>query len=170
MLQVFFPGFANGFGYAVGDDPLFDVNVTPNRPDCLGVDGIAVLLIALLFTHDLRFPMLAGAAVTVAARPVATVDVTPRSLTLDVGRSSTLLAVTRARSDDAGARLHLRFVTLFAVAAVAQTGSFSKPSMVIGSAVRVARSDGCAAIAPPACCASSRPVAIRRAGCPAART
>lgn len=29
-------------------------------------DLVAVLLIALLFTHDLRFPMLAGAAVTVA--------------------------------------------------------------------------------------------------------
>ncbi|MEO5972774.1 MAG: YtpR family tRNA-binding protein [Sphingomicrobium sp.] len=31
-------GFA---GYAGLDDPLFDVAVTPNRPDCLGVDGIA---------------------------------------------------------------------------------------------------------------------------------
>src|SRR3954463_1498653 len=27
--------------YAKLDDPVFDVNVTPNRPDCLGVDGIA---------------------------------------------------------------------------------------------------------------------------------
>ena len=27
--------------YAGLDDPLFDVNVLPNRPDCLGVDGIA---------------------------------------------------------------------------------------------------------------------------------
>ncbi|HET7708960.1 MAG TPA: phenylalanine--tRNA ligase subunit beta [Sphingomicrobium sp.] len=27
--------------YAGLDDPLFDVNVTPNRPDCMGVDGIA---------------------------------------------------------------------------------------------------------------------------------
>jgi len=27
--------------YAGLDDPLFDVNVTPNRPDCFGVDGIA---------------------------------------------------------------------------------------------------------------------------------
>ena len=23
------------------DDPVFDVNVTPNRPDCFGVQGIA---------------------------------------------------------------------------------------------------------------------------------
>jgi phenylalanyl-tRNA synthetase beta chain len=30
--------FAN---YAGLDDPVFDVNVTPNRPDCFGVDGIA---------------------------------------------------------------------------------------------------------------------------------
>ena len=27
--------------YAKLDDPVFDVNVTPNRPDCLGVDGVA---------------------------------------------------------------------------------------------------------------------------------
>ena len=27
--------------YAGLDDPVFDVNVTPNRPDCFGVDGIA---------------------------------------------------------------------------------------------------------------------------------
>jgi phenylalanyl-tRNA synthetase beta chain len=27
--------------YAGLDDPVFDVNVTPNRPDCLGVNGIA---------------------------------------------------------------------------------------------------------------------------------
>ena len=27
--------------YAGLDDPVFDVNVTPNRPDCMGVDGIA---------------------------------------------------------------------------------------------------------------------------------
>ena len=27
--------------YARLDDPVFDVNVTPNRPDCLGVNGIA---------------------------------------------------------------------------------------------------------------------------------
>jgi len=27
--------------YAALNDPVFDVNVTPNRPDCLGVDGIA---------------------------------------------------------------------------------------------------------------------------------
>lgn len=33
-----------GAGYAAWagiDDPLFDVAITPNRPDCLGVDGIA---------------------------------------------------------------------------------------------------------------------------------
>ena len=27
--------------YAGLDDPVFDVNVTPNRPDCFGIDGIA---------------------------------------------------------------------------------------------------------------------------------
>jgi phenylalanyl-tRNA synthetase beta chain len=27
--------------YAALDDPVLDVNVTPNRPDCLGIDGIA---------------------------------------------------------------------------------------------------------------------------------
>jgi phenylalanyl-tRNA synthetase beta chain len=27
--------------YAGLDDPVFDLNVTPNRPDCMGVDGIA---------------------------------------------------------------------------------------------------------------------------------
>ena len=31
-------GFAD---YAGLNDPVFDVNVTPNRPDCMGVDGIA---------------------------------------------------------------------------------------------------------------------------------
>lgn len=27
--------------YAALDDPVFDVNVTPNRPDCMGINGIA---------------------------------------------------------------------------------------------------------------------------------
>jgi phenylalanyl-tRNA synthetase beta chain len=27
--------------YAGLNDPVFDVNVTPNRPDCMGIDGIA---------------------------------------------------------------------------------------------------------------------------------
>jgi phenylalanyl-tRNA synthetase beta chain len=35
------PVGANYAAYAGLDDPLFDVAVTPNRPDCLGVDGIA---------------------------------------------------------------------------------------------------------------------------------
>ncbi|MEO6255378.1 MAG: phenylalanine--tRNA ligase subunit beta, partial [Sphingomicrobium sp.] len=35
------PVGADYAAYAGLDDPLFDVAVTPNRPDCLGVDGIA---------------------------------------------------------------------------------------------------------------------------------
>jgi len=35
------PVGANFAAYAGLDDPLFDVAVLPNRPDCLGVDGIA---------------------------------------------------------------------------------------------------------------------------------
>ena len=35
------PVGANYAAYAGLDDPLFDVAVTPNRPDCFGVDGIA---------------------------------------------------------------------------------------------------------------------------------
>ena len=35
------PVGANFAAYAQLDDPLFDIAVTPNRPDCLGVDGIA---------------------------------------------------------------------------------------------------------------------------------
>jgi phenylalanyl-tRNA synthetase beta chain len=35
------PVGAHFAAYAGLDDPLFDVAVTPNRPDCLGVDGIA---------------------------------------------------------------------------------------------------------------------------------
>jgi phenylalanyl-tRNA synthetase beta chain len=37
--------------YAGLDDPVFDVNVTPNRPDCLGVDGIARDLGAVQLGH-----------------------------------------------------------------------------------------------------------------------
>ena len=35
------PVGASFASYAGLDDPVFDVNVTPNRPDCMGVDGIA---------------------------------------------------------------------------------------------------------------------------------
>ncbi|MEO8176132.1 MAG: phenylalanine--tRNA ligase subunit beta [Sphingomicrobium sp.] len=35
------PVGADFAAYAGLDDPLFDIAVTPNRPDCLGVDGIA---------------------------------------------------------------------------------------------------------------------------------
>ncbi|HEX4761834.1 MAG TPA: phenylalanine--tRNA ligase subunit beta [Sphingomicrobium sp.] len=35
------PVGASFAGYARLDDPVFDVAVTPNRPDCFGVDGIA---------------------------------------------------------------------------------------------------------------------------------
>jgi phenylalanyl-tRNA synthetase beta chain len=35
------PVGANFAEYAKLDDPVFDIAVTPNRPDCLGVDGIA---------------------------------------------------------------------------------------------------------------------------------
>ena len=35
------PVGASFAAYAGLDDPVFDVNVTPNRPDCMGVDGIA---------------------------------------------------------------------------------------------------------------------------------
>jgi phenylalanyl-tRNA synthetase beta chain len=35
------PVGASYAGYAALNDPVFDVNVTPNRPDCMGVDGIA---------------------------------------------------------------------------------------------------------------------------------
>jgi phenylalanyl-tRNA synthetase beta chain len=41
--------------YAGLDDPLFDVNVTPNRPDCLGVNGIARDLAAAGLGHR-KFP------------------------------------------------------------------------------------------------------------------
>ena len=37
--------------YAGLDDPVFDVNVTPNRPDCMGVDGIARDLAAAGLGH-----------------------------------------------------------------------------------------------------------------------
>ena len=37
--------------YARLNDPVFDVNVTPNRPDCLGVDGIARDLAAAGLGH-----------------------------------------------------------------------------------------------------------------------
>jgi phenylalanyl-tRNA synthetase beta chain len=37
--------------YAGLNDPVFDVNVTPNRPDCMGVDGIARDLAAVGVGH-----------------------------------------------------------------------------------------------------------------------
>ena len=37
--------------YAGLNDPVFDVNVTPNRPDCMGVDGIARDLAAVGIGH-----------------------------------------------------------------------------------------------------------------------
>ena len=77
--------------------------------------------------------LLATVAILLAASPPQEGPLTPASehilavlglnLILILGLAALvgmrLLAVTRARSDDAGARLHLRFVTLFAVAAVA---------------------------------------------------
>ena len=42
------PSFAD---YAGLDDPVFDVAVTPNRPDCMGVDGIARDLAAARLGH-----------------------------------------------------------------------------------------------------------------------
>ena len=47
--------------YAALDDPVFDVNVTPNRPDCMGINGIA---------RDLA----AAGLGTLKARSVAVVD------------------------------------------------------------------------------------------------
>src|SRR5919112_2435003 len=37
--------------YAGLNDPVFDVNVTPNRPDCMGIDGIARDLAAAGIGH-----------------------------------------------------------------------------------------------------------------------
>jgi two-component system, NtrC family, nitrogen regulation sensor histidine kinase NtrY len=77
--------------------------------------------------------LLAAVAILLAASPPQQGPLTPASehilavLSLNLGLilalavvvGLRLLAVTRARAEDAGARLHLRFVTLFAVAAVA---------------------------------------------------
>jgi phenylalanyl-tRNA synthetase beta chain len=45
------PVGADFAAYAGLDDPVFDIAVTPNRPDCLGVDGIARDLGAALVGH-----------------------------------------------------------------------------------------------------------------------
>ena len=45
------PVGANYAAYAGLDDPVFDVAVTPNRPDCFGVDGFARDLGAALLGH-----------------------------------------------------------------------------------------------------------------------
>jgi len=48
--------------YAGLNDPVFDVNVTPNRPDCMGVDGIARDLAAVGIGHrkPLNNPVVEG--------------------------------------------------------------------------------------------------------------
>src|SRR4051812_10564846 len=50
--------------YAGLDDPVFDVNVTPNRPDCFGVNGIARDLAAAGMGHQThkadRFDVIEG--------------------------------------------------------------------------------------------------------------
>ena len=50
------PVGANFASYAGLDDPVFDVAVTPNRPDCFGVNGIARDLSAAGLGHYLHKP------------------------------------------------------------------------------------------------------------------
>ncbi len=48
--------------YAGLNDPVFDVNVTPNRPDCMGVDGVARDLAAVGIGHfkPVPYPVIEG--------------------------------------------------------------------------------------------------------------
>jgi phenylalanyl-tRNA synthetase beta chain len=66
--------------YAGLDDPVIDVNLTPNRPDCTGVNGIARDLAAV----DL------GALKERAPKPVKGQFPCPVSVTLDFGQSHSL--------------------------------------------------------------------------------
>ena len=62
--------------YAGLNDPVFDVNVTPNRPDCLGIDGIARDLAAAGIGHFQPRP---GSALPGAFEPEPKVVVEPGS-------------------------------------------------------------------------------------------
>ena len=62
--------------YAGLNDPVFDVNVTPNRPDCMGVDGIARDLAAVGIG---RFKPVANPVVTGSFEPEPKVVVEPES-------------------------------------------------------------------------------------------
>ena len=62
--------------YAGLNDPVFDVNVTPNRPDCLGIDGIARDLAAAGMGH---FRPRASAALPGSFEPDPKVIVEPGS-------------------------------------------------------------------------------------------
>jgi len=66
--------------YAGLDDPVIDVNLTPNRPDCTGVNGIA---------RDLAAADL-GALKERAPKPVPGQFPCPVSVTLDFGQSHSL--------------------------------------------------------------------------------
>lgn len=62
--------------YAGLNDPIFDVNVTPNRPDCMGIDGIARDLAAVGIGH---FKPLANPVVQGSGEPEPKVVVEPDS-------------------------------------------------------------------------------------------
>ena len=62
--------------YAGLNDPVFDVNVTPNRPDCMGVDGIARDLAAVGIG---RFKPLVNPVVQGSGEPEPKVVVEPDS-------------------------------------------------------------------------------------------
>src|SRR5205814_8593682 len=62
--------------YAGLKDPVFDVAVTPNRPDCMGVDGIARDLAAAGLGH---FKHVAGSVLQGRFEPTPKVTVEPDS-------------------------------------------------------------------------------------------
>ena len=70
------PVGASYAAYAGLDDPLFDVAVTPNRPDCFGVDGIARDLAAAGIGH---FKPRSYSAIEGSFEPSVTVTVEPGS-------------------------------------------------------------------------------------------